>query len=130
MDLRSVRVGQTVFFKPKYLTKPSVTPACVVLRVPDDLCDVLQGTPSVKGQVRTAVDMLMDIFKNVGPKDETDIDKQRARMGAAAEARSKSSEAEETGIWIEPDEANLADDDLRTTEHVQIRHSGNHLSPI
>ena len=27
-------------------------------------------------------------------------------------------------------EAELADDDLRTTEHVEIRHSGNHLSPI
>ena len=116
-----------MFFKHKYLTQPSVTPIDAVFRASEDLCQILKGLPPVKGDTRTAVDMLMDIFKNVGPKDETEVDKQHSRMGAAAEARTKSSKAEETGIWIEPDEAELVDDDLRTTRHVEIRHSGNHI---
>ena len=71
-----------MFFKHKYLTQPSVTPLDGILRASDNLCDVLQGTPSVKGQVRTAVDMLMDIFNNVGKKDENEVDNQRANMSA------------------------------------------------
>ena len=43
----------------------------------------------VKGQVRTTVDMLMDIFNNVGKKDENEVDNQRANRSAATEARSK-----------------------------------------
>ena len=48
VDTSSVRVGQTVFFKQKYLTKPSFTPLDAVLRVSDTFCDMLQGTPSVR----------------------------------------------------------------------------------
>ena len=117
-----------MFFKHKYLTQPSVTPLDAVLRASDDLCDVLRGTTPVKGQVWTAVDMLMDIFKNVGKKDENEVDNQRANMSAAAKARSTSEQSEDQGVWIEPDEVNLADDDLRTTENIQISHSSDHLS--
>ena len=51
-------------------------------------------------------------------------------MGAAAAERTKSNEAEATGIWIKPDKAELADDNLCTTDQVKIRHSGNHISPM
>ena len=70
----------------------------------------------------------MNIFKNVGAKDKTKVDKQRARMGAAATEHTHLDKSKETEIWIKPDEAELADDDLHTTEQVNIRHSGNHLS--
>ena len=73
--------------------------------------------------------MLMDIFKNVGAKDKTEIVKKRARMGAAATERTKSNKAEETGIWIKLDEVELAADDLHTTTQVELRHLGNHLFP-
>ena len=76
----------------------SVTPLDAVLRASDDLCDVLRGTSSVKGQVQTAVDMLMDIFNNVGKKDENKVDNQRANMIAAAETISKSEQARHQGI--------------------------------
>ena len=79
-----------MFFLHKCLTQPSVTPLDAVLRTSDDVCDVLRGTPSVKGQIRTAVDMLMDIFNNVDKKDENEVKIPRANMSAAAEARSKS----------------------------------------
>ena len=84
----------------------------------------------VKGDTRTAVDMLIDIFKNVSAKDKAEVDKQHSRMGAAAEEHTTSNQAEEIGIWVEPDEAELADDDLCTTKQVEIRHSGNHLSSM
>ena len=41
-------------------------------------------------------------------KDETEVDKQCSRMGAAAEERIKSNKAKETWISIEPDEGELA----------------------
>ena len=89
----------------------------------------LKGLSPVKGDTMTAVNMLMGIFKNVGAKEKTEVDKQRSRMGAAAAERTKkSNKAKETGIWIEPDTAELADDALRTTEQVEIRHSGNQFS--
>ena len=43
-------------------------------------------------------------------------------MSEAAAERTKSDEEEAQGVWIEPDEADLASDDLRTTENVQISH--------
>ena len=72
----------------------------------------------------------MDILKNVGTKDETEVDKQNSRMGATAEERTKLNKAKETVIWIELDKAELADDDLCTTEQFEIRHTGNPLSPM
>ena len=64
------------------------------------------------------MDILMDIFNNVGKKDENEVDNQRASMSAAAEARSKSEQVKDQSVWIEPDEVNLTDDDLRTTKHI------------
>ena len=59
-------VGQTVFFKHKYLIQPAVTATDAVLRAADDIMHVLKGQPSVKGETRPAVDLLMDIFKKIG----------------------------------------------------------------
>ena len=57
----------------------------------------------------------MDIFSKAGGKDKAETDQQRANMSEAAAERTKSDEAEAQGVWIEPDEADLASDDLRTT---------------
>ena len=109
------------------LTPPSATPIDTVPCASDNVCQILKGLSPGKGETRTAIDMLMD---NVGAKDETEVDKQRSRIGAAVEERTKSNKVKETGIWIEPDKTELADDDLCTTEQVEVRHLGNHLSPI
>ena len=117
-----VRVGQTVFFKYKYLTQPSVTPLDAIVQASDDLCSVLKGRPSVKGNMRTAVELLMEIFRQVDDKEKTDVDIQRANQGHAAARRETTEQEELKGVWIEPDETELADDDLRTTRAVQITH--------
>ena len=68
IDTRSVRIGQTIFFKHKYLTQPSVTESDALLRASDELCAALQDTGApVKGDTQRAVDMLMDISK-ISPK--------------------------------------------------------------
>ena len=78
-DTKSTRVGQTVFFRHKYITKPAITPTDAILRETDDLCDMLRGKQIVKSATRSAIDMLVDIFK--GYKGEpTKIDDQRADM--------------------------------------------------
>ena len=78
-DTKSTRVGQTVFFRNKYITQPVITPTDAILRATDDLCDVLRGKQIVRSDTRSAIDMLVDIFK--GYKGEpTEIDKQRADM--------------------------------------------------
>ena len=118
-----------MFFKHKYLSQSSITSIDTVLCASDDLCQILKGLSPVKDNTRISVNILMDIFKNIGAKDETKVDKQRARMGAAATEHTQSDEAEETGVWVKPDEAELADNNLRATEQVEIRRSGNHLSP-
>ena len=133
-DTRSTRIGQTVFFKHKYLTQPAVTSADAIVLASEDLCQALKGLPPVKGDTRTAVELLMDIFKGVGSEEETETDVQRKRMTEASTERIISDEAENDaeieGIWTVPDELELADDDLRTTKSVQIVYPSNHLSPI
>ena len=57
--------------KHNYLTQPAVTPLDAVLRASDDLCEILKGKPTVKGETRTAVDMLIDIFIKAGGNDKT-----------------------------------------------------------
>ena len=111
-----------MFFKHKYLTQPSVTPLDAVVQASDDLCKLLKGLPPVKGEMRTAVDLLMDIFRQVDSSEASEIDIQRANQGKAAAQRQTSEQQELEGVWIEPDEAELADDDLRTPRAVQITH--------
>ena len=122
-ETRNVRVGQTVFFKHKYLTQPSVTPLDAVVQATDDLCTVLKGRSPVKGAMRTAVELLMDIYSGIDVRsEETNIDTQRANQGHAAAQRENSEQNELQGVWVEPDEAELADDDLRSSSTAQITH--------
>ena len=43
-DTRATRTGQTVFFKNKYITQPTVTAADALLRTGEDLCSALTGS--------------------------------------------------------------------------------------
>ena len=42
-DTRHERVGDTVFFKHKYLTMPTLTPADAMLKAANDLTDAIKG---------------------------------------------------------------------------------------
>ena len=88
-------------FKHMYLTQLCITPIDVVLWASNNLCQLTKGLAPVKDNTRTTVDMLTDIFKNIGAKDKTEVDKQRARIGAAVIEQTQSDKAEKTGVLIE-----------------------------
>ena len=50
-------------------------------------------------------------------------------MGEAAAEKAKYKEAEDEGVWTKTDKTGLADDDLQTTENVQISHPGKKGGP-
>ena len=130
VETRNVRVGQTVFFKHKYLTQPPVTQADALLRATDDVCDLLRGKVPVKGDVRTALDMLMDIFSEQAEKTITTPTDTHREQRSRAHANRTTTEEETVENQAIPNEIELGDDDVRTTRTAQIRHpppSGPHL---
>ena len=100
----------------------AVTPLDAVVQASDDLCDLLKGLPPVKDEMRTAVELLMDIFRQVDSSEASKIDIQRANQGNAAAQRKTFEQQELEGVWIEPDKTELADDGLQTSRAVQITH--------
>jgi len=130
-DTRSVRVGQTVFFQHKYLTDPPVTETDAIVRATDDLCELLRGKVPVKGELRTAVDLLMEIFSDKNREDPTSPTDEQRNMMSEAHANKITTENQITDLGslrspttgvtvpsIVPDET----DDLRTSKTTQIRH--------
>ena len=61
-----------------------MTPTDAILRATQDLCNVLKGKRALKGETRSAVDMLVDIFKGY-EGEPTTIDEHQNRMKIAAE---------------------------------------------
>ena len=91
-DTRSVRFGQTMFFKHKYLTQPAVTESDALLRGADDIVQALKGSEPVKGETRTAIDHLIDMFKKGAKASRTKFDDHRHRVNDAAAMRTVSEE--------------------------------------
>jgi hypothetical protein len=58
-----MRTCLTVFFKHKYLTMPTVTPADALIRAADSLTDAIAGLIPTPTSTMDAVDQLMVIFK-------------------------------------------------------------------
>ena len=75
----------------------------------------LKGSEPVKGEIQTAIDHLIDIFKKAAKTGRTAVDDHRQRTNDASAMRTVSEENEVKGKWIEPDEFNLENDNLRTT---------------
>ena len=62
-DTKSIRTCLTVFFKHKYLTMPSITPADALILASDNLTDAISGLLPTSTVTQDAVDQLMMIFK-------------------------------------------------------------------
>ena len=86
-DTKSTRIGQTVFFKHKYITQPTVTTSDALLRASEDICDALLKTAPNNKNTRTATDLLVDIFKGQAKAEESPTDVQRARKDEAQTQR-------------------------------------------
>jgi hypothetical protein len=62
---KSERVSDTVFFKTKYITQPTITPADIITKALNDLTQALKGKNNVKGLVQIeALKKLDDILNN------------------------------------------------------------------
>ena len=62
-DTRAERVGQTVFFRHKYITQPQITESDALLRASDEICNALTKAAPNSDETRRAVDLLVSIFK-------------------------------------------------------------------
>ena len=62
-DTRITRVGQTVFFRHKYITRPVITQSDAIWRATDNLINALRGKQVVKGGTRSAIDLLVDVLQ-------------------------------------------------------------------
>ena len=86
-DTRATRTGQTVFFRNKYITQPTVTAADALLQTGEDLFSALTGSAPNSDTTRRAVDQLMDIFKTKAANKHTPTDAQRVRIKVARSQR-------------------------------------------
>jgi hypothetical protein len=62
-DTKHTRTCLTVFFKHKYLTMPTITPANALICAADSLTDAIAGLVPTPTGTQDAVDQLMVIFK-------------------------------------------------------------------
>ena len=62
-DTKSTRTCLSVFFKHKYLTMPTITPADALIRAADYLTDAIAGLLPTHTVTTDAVDQLMEIYK-------------------------------------------------------------------
>ncbi len=62
-DTKSMRTCLSVFFKHKYLTMPTVTPADALIRAADYLTDAISGLLPTHTVTADAVDQLLEIYK-------------------------------------------------------------------
>ena len=93
VDTESVRDGQTVSFKHKFLTQPPVTMLDAILQAMYELYQTLKGAIPENSKTRTAVDQLMDIFKNQAKNEEAIGDTQRVLRQQAQAQRLQLEEA-------------------------------------
>ena len=72
MQTKSERVSDTVFFKTKYITEPTLTPADVITKALNDLTQALKGQSNQQGldQIDTLT-KLNDILSNAPEPDPT-----------------------------------------------------------
>ena len=92
-DTRHSRSCNTVFFKHKYLTMPTITPADALIRAADDLTEALAGVVPPPNMTRDAVDQLMTIFKQQAEKAKDDATTQRVLKERARAERVHNEEA-------------------------------------
>ena len=61
-ETKSVRIGNTVFFKHKYLTMPTIIPGDAVLKAAEDLKQALLNNMPKSSETEEGINQLMKIF--------------------------------------------------------------------
>ncbi len=76
-NTRHTQVCNTVFFKHKYLTMPTITAADALIRAANDLTNAIAGVVPPPNMTREAVEQLMVIFKQQAEKAKDNATTQR-----------------------------------------------------
>ena len=84
---KGTRTGNTVFFKHKYLTMPTVTSGDALLRAAVDLKDAIEKNVSKTMQTDEAIKTLMQIFKSKAAQEKDPMVQLRNDMKTAASQR-------------------------------------------
>lgn len=100
VDIRGqdVKGGPNGIFKHKNLTQPLLPPNDMLIHAMDDLCKILKNCLPLKEVTRTAIDMLVDVFKGY-EGEPINIDEHQAKMKMASKAKEESN--------IEEDQVNI-----------------------
>jgi hypothetical protein len=77
---RSERISDTVFFKHKYITQPTVTPADTIVKALDDLTHALKGRRNVQGtsEIET-LERIDELLNNIPQKLERNRRQERQK---------------------------------------------------
>ena len=87
---RSTRIGNTVFFKHKYLTMPTITNADALLTAAQDMTTALKGGVAQTSETAAAIKALLAIYKenaDMEKEKENAANSQRVRMDDARAQR-------------------------------------------
>jgi hypothetical protein len=77
IDTRHTRICSSVFFKHKYLTMSSLTPADALIRAADDLNTAIAGVIPPPNMTTAAIKQLIKIFKTQAEKEKDKATLQR-----------------------------------------------------
>ena len=77
-ETKSVRIGNTVFFKHKYLTMPTITPGDAVLKAAEDLKRALLKNMPKSSETEEGIQQLMKIFQQQYEVQKLPKSKERA----------------------------------------------------
>lgn len=107
-DTHSVQIGNTVFFKHKYLTMPTTTNADALLKAAKDMSTAIKGGVAQTLDASDAIDTLMDIFQK-------NAEAAKAKENAAKPQRVRMREATERSIALEREHCCSSKGGRRTT---------------
>ena len=94
-ETKSTRVGQTVFFKHKYLTQPGMTDTDALIQAADNLKGALLEAKPESNAMKLAVNALMKIFKTKSETEQSPIDQRRNLRANAQRQRIATEQQEE-----------------------------------
>ena len=98
-----MRAEETVFFKHKCLTQPTITTSNVLIKAADGLSQAIQGTMPKKGATMEAVEQLLDIFKQQAKEKEDTTAHQRVLKESAQTQRVQlETEQEQQQVEMQP----------------------------
>ena len=122
-ETKGVRVAQTVFFKHRYLTQPTITDTDAILLASDNLCAAIKGVAPDNSATKAAVAHLIDIFKKQAAAAKTPVDDQRvSRVEAQQQRVATEASNTEDDVWANPDEPRLEDGDIGTSSPLFVEY--------